>query len=34
MAIAGLAPDETPLEDAKHSHQVLELDVKKITLEP
>ncbi|NDD35246.1 MAG: 2-oxoglutarate ferredoxin oxidoreductase subunit alpha [Flavobacteriia bacterium] len=33
MAIAGLAPDETPLEDAKHSHQVLELDVKKITLE-
>ena len=33
MALAGLAPDETPLEDAKHSHQVLDIDVKKITLE-
>ncbi|HAB35613.1 MAG TPA: 2-oxoglutarate ferredoxin oxidoreductase subunit alpha [Cryomorphaceae bacterium] len=32
-ALAGLAPDEQPLEDAKHSHQVLEVDVKKITQE-
>jgi 2-oxoglutarate ferredoxin oxidoreductase subunit alpha len=33
MALAGLAPDESPLADAKHSHQVLEIDLKKITQE-